>query len=699
MMARWALLFLACFEFLGAAGPGRPLYDDPVLKHHAKLTLIPLEELAPLSALYQELPPRWITELTVPIASQDNGADVQILLIDKQVNLDAETTYYHIAKKVLSVEGIRQHALIEFPFDPSFQAISIHKICRHRHGKVFDLACRNDFHLMPDPTKAKNWSLMVLIDELFEGDVIEYSYSTKGRNPADFGRVVEECFFQYSHPVERIYFRVLGSDASRIYSKGHNATLEPVKHSLEGDGWECVWNAVNVPACHHESEVPLWYEDYSWVQVSDFENWVDVSRWGRGLFHLPKQLPSNIQELCQQWESQYTTPEQQALAALRFVQDDIALIAEDPLELLIPASLTTIIGGRVATSTDKAYALTALLKGMNIHAIPAAVSKKYKQVVGNWHPSPAPFDHLIVNVKIGEQSFWVDPSASHEGGSLDQGECANYQRALLLDGMSRELTCLGHVDSHPDIATTSTYFAWPDKLETSLWVETVIHGSAANELRRVLSQQGTQSTRERLISELTSLHGQVTVVSPTTISDNRMTNEILIKEHYRINNLWNLSEHGRFKEFATRALQTVSHLPSFSVESRKTPLALNSRTHIVETIHVITPGHEWDIAKAHEHIRSSMMDCSVSHFGKGDTLTLHSELQVLSDYVFPNEMQSLQNAVEQTKQALNLEAKLPTGYNKPWDITFPFVVNAYLLLAIALLAIDRRRLKPIVQSV
>ena len=48
---------------------------------------------------------------------------------------------------------------------------------------------------------------------------------------------------------------------------------------------EYIWNQHNVPAVAAEDAVPSRYEDFPWVQLSEFETWKDVAAWLPHLGH------------------------------------------------------------------------------------------------------------------------------------------------------------------------------------------------------------------------------------------------------------------------------------------------------------------------------------------------------------------------------------------------------------------------------
>ncbi len=686
MIKYFLTLFLLLTSFLNA--------DESPVRVRAKVPVIALHDQAPVMSLYQEAIPRWVAVLSVPEgALPTRSPDAQILLIDKQVNVDTQTTYYHLAKRVIEPEAIRQHSLIELPFDPSFQEITLHSLCLRRNGVRLDRVASDDFHLALaceacEKTAQRRWSLMTLLDDVREGDIIEYSYSTKGQNPAHMDRIIDECVFRYPYPVERIYYRVIGLNPCGIFVKEHNTRLQPTRQQLGPDGWEWVWNGISIPGYTQENNQPSWYQEAAWIQISEFEEWADVSRWGYRLFMQQNPPGPKALALVKEWNSQYTTDNARALAALRFVQDNITLVEDYTEELYFPKDSESILEQRVGSSSDKAQLLRSLLRLMNIEATPAAVSRRLRQSVSEWHPSPAPFDHVILQLTLDGITYWIDPASTDQGGDLHASFCSQYQRALLLDGNAHEFICLGMPLGIPEITATTTYYLWPDKLETSILLETVIRGDTANRLRRQLRLNNDEAIEEPYLCS----HAAIKVAAPE-IRDDRHANTIYIKAHYRAENIWQISQSGRLKLLSVHPIYCALQPPKIRGK-RRTPIALQYPFHVVETVNIIAPGHIWtEGPPIIKHFLSQFMDCYVSFTTSEDTLTMESELKMLVDYLLPKNLEGHQALVKQVQEALTLKADMPTTYRRPWDITYPFLINVYLLLAIGFLAVDPTQIK------
>ena len=85
---------------------------------------------------------------------------------------------------------------------------------------------------------------------------------------------------------------------------------------------EYIWNQHNVPAVAAEDAVPSWYEDFPWVQLSEFETWKDVAAWAVPLYSANATLSEPLTEKVAGWR-QIQDPAECVTTVLQFLQDQI----------------------------------------------------------------------------------------------------------------------------------------------------------------------------------------------------------------------------------------------------------------------------------------------------------------------------------------------------------------------------------------
>lgn len=662
--------------------------DDAVINVRAKLPVIATED-APKVQFYQMPLPHWVTKVTIPpIPDAKYTEDSIILLIDKQLNVDTSTEFHHVAKKLITAEGIRHHSSLEITFDPSFQTVTLHHIHLYRHGESVDYVATDDAYLIKTGN-SRLWALTCLINDIREGDTLEYSYSVQGRHPSFHNYAVDQSYFQYPYSVERIFYRITGTEPCRINLKTHNVPVEPYRNQIDDCHWECVWNVVHVPPYQTEPRQPVWYQNAPWAQISEFADWSEVALWGNNLFRLPSTIPANLVTKTTRWMKAFPSPEQRALAAVRYVQDSLEL--EDMQQLHAPSDIKTILQKASGDTVDKAYLLKVLLALMDIDSTPAGVNASYRQVIDEWLPSPSAFDRILLRIKVNQTNYWVDPSQSLQGGDLNSNSCGLYKRALLFEPSSRGLTTLSYYPIRPQIESHVIYYLWPDQLQSSLLIETTLRDTRADLLRNTVKVLGKSALCHAFKSTYRELHGDLEHACEPDIEDDRARNIIVIREHYHIKNPWILAEKGRRKTLQLAPLTVTSELPTVQMFSRRLPMALEYPLHIIETVQVIAPDYTWEEPVRERQFLSQALNGRVKLNSSGDTLTLRTEVRTLTDYLAAAEVEEHAELMAELHEESRIDVDIPTQHFKTWDVTFPVLINLYMLLAIAFLAIDLRK--------
>lgn len=697
-MKQWVLASLLAAPWCVQAAVGSmQSVEDAVLQIRTEIPIVALHEHSPQTTLYQTPTPQWVAQISPPNCGCESGTDCDVLLINKQVHVDEEITYLHVVKKILTREGIHKHSLVELAFDPSFQIPSLHTLFIQRKGKRIDQVTALNMHLLPasqvdeDPARARRWALIALLDDVQEGDIIEYSYSAKGHNPCYLERTVDQCPFQHSFPVGRIFYRLTGRYPCQVHVKSHQMQIESVMQDLGQDQWEWVWNKVHIPGYTNEEGQPIWYQDAPWVQISEFADWAEVAQWGNKLFSLPQNLPQSLVNQIATWKSQHHTTEDLATAATRFVQDKIALVASDTNELHYPGDLDRIMRLGKADSVDKAYLLKTILHALGIRVNVAAVSASHRRAVTDWLASPTAFDRVILRLKLGDRWIWVDPTASCQGGPLGRGGCSSYQRALMFEADATQLIPIGSLAVQSTIRSKAIYYLWPDTLDTSLLIETTYSGEAADSLRRAVQINGEAYLLDRFKEAYVRIHGDVKASSEGAIIDQREADELLVREHYHIPNLWQITDHGRRKIANLQPIYAKAHLPLIDAAHRRTPVGLLYPLEIFETVQVIVPDRQWSEPSSDVHLQDSAVQVQVKRTSQKDTLTSQSNLRILSDHVRLEDMADYQELVAQIHEAMKVSISLPTQFDNGWDLTNLMFTVLYVSVAIGLLAVDPRK--------
>ena len=168
---------------------------------------------------------------------------------------------------------------------------------------------------------------------------------------------------------------------------------------------------------------------------------------------------------------------------------------------------------------------------MGIRSTPLLVHTCKGAIIPHMLPTPYAFNHLVLQLEIGGQHYWVDPTLSLQGGSLSTSFFPNYKWGLLLSNHSEGLIALPQVHVHnPTEIATSFNVASEEK--TYLQMTSVFYAGQADRLRRSLEWNGVQKIADDALSDMQELYGEVSWEAPLEVVDDREGNSLTLVESY-----------------------------------------------------------------------------------------------------------------------------------------------------------------------
>ena len=245
-----------------------------------------------VSTFHTGAPPAWVDEVvpeakTIAKADQDGGGQF-FSLIDTQINADRGETFSHVVKEITSAGGVQNGANLSFAWDPSYQELTMHQITILRGTERLDRLDQQDSRSSSETDLSRQiyngaLSAVLFLEDVRVGDRVEYSYTVRGENPLVKNQYSETFLLGMSVPIQRRRVRFLWPEARVLNFKTYGLSIVPAVSSHDGMK-EYVWDVHDVPAVRVEDQIPSWFTPYPWVQLSEFENWSEVSKWARQLF-------------------------------------------------------------------------------------------------------------------------------------------------------------------------------------------------------------------------------------------------------------------------------------------------------------------------------------------------------------------------------------------------------------------------------
>jgi hypothetical protein len=254
--------------------------------------------------------------------------------------------------------------------------------------------------------------------------------------------------------------------------------------------------------------------------------------------------------------------------AIRFVQDEIRYLGiEIGRNSHQPRQPSLILEQRWGDCKEKSLLLSMLLRQLGLEADPALVSTRLRHRLGDRLPSPFAFDHVIVRVRDGASTYWIDPTLSQQGGTLRTIDTPDDGRALLVSSAATSLIPITTRNGARTVVE-ETYVCRSIDAPTELQVRTTYSGADADHTRAHLAEISLQELSRERMNQRAADHPRMTPAGLPDIKDDRTSNTIVITERYAIRDLW---RRGGWT-FHPRAIE--SHIAKPETVIRSMPLAV-----------------------------------------------------------------------------------------------------------------------------
>ena len=462
-------------------------------------------------------------------------------LVDDQVRLAEHEAHY--TRRVVSLrttEGVRDWSEIAVDLDPQNEKLAVHTIRITRDGKPRDVLADADVREFFVESNAENRiydgrvRVLFVLKDVRVGDTLEVEYTKTGENPVyggHYSRTFPVAFSSHAAVVQR---RFLVPEGRPFAHKAFGAEVAHVEKVL-GRQHEHVFRRTPAPAATFEDSVPGAFDTFPQVEVTTRTSWAEVVAWARSLFPIdeaPKgAVAAKIEEL-----SKLPSANARALAAIRFVQDDIRYLGIEIGENTVrPHTPESVVAQRFGDCKDKATLLVMLLRGLGFQAHPVLVDTENGHDLAAVLPSGGVFDHAIVAVDLDGKRRFVDATIAHEGGRLEDLVAPDYGLALVLAKETTDLERMPLDDAkEPAHAVKEDLRVGADHVSATLVVETTYRRGFANAKRADLARRSLAALEKDAQNRRAADDAEVTVTAPFELRDDRDANVVVTVERYAL---------------------------------------------------------------------------------------------------------------------------------------------------------------------
>lgn len=625
--------------------------------------------------------PEFVTEHAVPAANASQFeafGGIRIMLLDAQYDARPAdpVSYRRHAIHVENTTGIAEAATLETSFDPSFQQLIYHHVRIMRDGTVEDRQDRAiiEFARFETDRDAQMFNgevtAVMRLDDVRVGDTVDIAYSIIGQNPTFDDERFASFVIGWTLPIESLAVRSFWNPGEVGFWDVWTGDSGDIERRTTSQYESFNVEARGRDSLDMETGAPLWVNQLPTLRISTFADWQEVAEWGRPLFELPQS--EAVEALAARFREEHQDRDEQLLAALRFVQDDIRYLAITyGAGSYVPASPDQTLEWRYGDCKAKTVLFIQLARALGFEADAALVSLFNGPGLQDFGPSPGAFDHVIVRLQHDGETLWIDPTQSEQGGTFETLTPADYGWALPLDGQARDLVSMDsdrHRTGEPGIFVREVIdMREGPNQPITLDVETVYTGAEADLIRYQIAALGRSGVQRNYLDFYNRTFGEAEFSERLTIEDARDDNRLILRESVWLGSPYEISSDQSMDQFNFVAHALAAIVDSNSERRRDYPLAVVHPTHARHHVEIQLPQDmPWELPDDRLEIENAAFDFSYSSREHGGVYTLEFERISHADQVGPEE------ALEVLREHEDMLNALYYGLNMPRETLFSF---------------------------
>jgi transglutaminase-like putative cysteine protease len=635
-------------------------------------------------------PQPWVAlqepDLNYILPESDISGGYYYLLVDKQENISEKSIYSRFAVKIINSQGIQYMSDISAEFDPHYQKVIFNHLRIIRKGQIIDKLSMNAIKTIQRESEMERFSYdgrltaIINLTDVRQGDIIDYSYTVTGYNPAMKGQYASELYFEYSLPVHRIHMRLLVPEYLKLNFNYSGENHLPLVSKSAGQK-EYVWKLDNIKSIVYEDNTPAWYDPASRVTVSSFNTWKDVVDLFLPDYQVKESDISKLKtELNEILKSKET--DKQVVEAIRFVQDHIRYLGfESGISAYIPNSPEVVFKRRYGDCKDKSLLLCAILNTIGVEARPVLVNMSGFYDESMLHPSPLEFNHCIVQVFFKNNYWYVDPTLSSQGGECGSFYVPQYGEGLVLRDGTEGLTNIDK-PGNTKILSRSTFIIDSIGGNAILNVFSKYEGGQADVNRAFFESNSIDDINRYYIDYYDEAYPEIKVDGNPTFQDDRGNNIFTVEEKYLIKDFWSPVINNKEKISCSFYPLTIrSLLQTGTSVKRKMPLAIQYPADITEQIEIMLP-ETWSARPTGFEVENKAYSYLYS--------TLHTGLRINLQYKYRSKLNHVDASdAEEILSGFDKILNESSGYSLTYDTNlgksfrFSWLMGVLALISIA----------------
>ena len=284
--------------------------------------------------------------------------------------------------------------------------------------------------------------------------------------------------------------------------------------------------------------MPTWTMPKQYFMLSSYKSWKDVDTWAQKVFDLEKEpdLNSVFKEIFTGDES---TP-QKIDKIIHYVQNEIRYMGiESGIGCIKPFPPEQVVKQRFGDCKDKSLLMVTLIKKIGVtHAYPVLVNTTMQHNLDKCMPSNEIFNHCIVMFEYDNKRYWIDPTASMQGGKFENMYTYDFGKALIIGMPSDSLQTMApqKVESGAEIIDEYTINSF-DK-PAQLKITSIRYGKDADERRAASEYMTSSNISDGVLKELKLIFPVANKTDDIKVTDDIEKNIFTRVYSYEVADFW-----------------------------------------------------------------------------------------------------------------------------------------------------------------
>ncbi len=551
------------------------------------------EAVAPWSQVAFEAPDAWVEEemYDAQVAAKE-GAHTTYLSISRQTDADQGKSFHATAIRLETTLSVQNESQWRLTLDPRFQKLTLHWLRVVRNAERADHLRRDKMRLIQRETQLErhvingSWTLLVVLDDVRPGDIIESGYTYTSWHPISLG--LSETFFGVPDQVVVGRFRLSvlfnATRPSMDWKASPDAPARQEK-ATESGRQKWIWEGSQTRLLDPELNRPSSYLSYIWIQVSDVAGWRQLA--GRVSDAWAGVNDTADLDLFPEFARPPEPDGNSVKTLVRHIQDQFRYLSIDlATGGWIPASPSAVIRQRHGDCKDLVWLATAVLRRWGIKARPILVGTGFRDRISSLLPMTVLFNHAVLEVEVAGAVRWFDLTLRSQGGDFTTQPVGMFGYGMPVDASADALQAQPAVKGANLYALRETISLDTRKGETSMaeqriWAE----GFQAENVRRTRLLQGAEGFANERLKLAQRRYGKAQRIGTLQWRDDRDRNVCELVEAFQISEVISAGERG---ERATYDVPPSLVVQTFAIPEDKPRRSPWNMPYPLEIRHTIT---------------------------------------------------------------------------------------------------------------